>query len=100
MLRECPPELRRTRYLAAPLPSATLDEEWADAGRLAGARLAADAEGADPEPELVDALLVVLALFAVDRGGDPTDGTPLQRDPADAVGKVRARRPRRRSAFA
>src|SRR5215213_11986722 len=79
---------------AALLTFSALDEEWADAGRPARARLAADAAGADSEG--VNALAVVLAPFAGQRVGDRADGTTRDRDPADAVeagAEVRARRP-------
>jgi len=92
--------MARLRTSAAPLPFPALNEEGADAGRPARARLTADAEGADPKLELVNALLVVRAPFAVDRGGDSAYGAPLEGDPTDAVGEVRARRPRRRRVFA
>src|SRR5829696_1924417 len=88
------------RTPAGPLPFPALDEEGADAGRPARARRAVDAEGADPKLELVNALLVVLASFAVDRGGHSAYGASLERDPTDAIGEVRARRPRRRRVLA
>src|SRR4051812_27184300 len=55
---------RGAASLAAPLTFSALDEEWADAGRPARARLTEDAAGADSER--VNALAVVLAAFASD----------------------------------